>query len=168
MSTTREIISNIDDLRINAVLDFHNEYEPLMRIATGSSHNHQAWEGGYLDHIGECLDIAQKCYTALENIRKPLPFSFASAVLVLYFHDIEKIWKYTTGKDIDKNDWYHNILPQRGIIFTDDELNALEYAHGEIHDHSKTERKMNELAAFCHSCDVLSARMWWNEGKGLG
>jgi hypothetical protein len=164
---TYEILKTLEDSRRDAVLAFHDEYAYLMHLAKGSSHNHQAWEGGYIDHIGECLNIASRCYSALEQIRSPLPFTFASAAYVLYFHDIEKIFKYTTGEDIDKDEWYTRILPDRGIVFTAQELNALEYAHGEVHDHSKTERKMNELAAFCHSCDVLSARMWWDKGRGL-
>jgi hypothetical protein len=27
---------------------------------------------------------------------------------------------------------------------------------------------MNELAAFVHCCDTLSARVWHSEGRGLG
>ncbi len=35
--------------------------------APGSSHNHQAWVGGYLDHIREVMHIGITFYSALSS-----------------------------------------------------------------------------------------------------
>ena len=37
----------------------------LFSKARGSSHNHQAWEGGYLDHLTEIMNIAMVLYEPL-------------------------------------------------------------------------------------------------------
>lgn len=86
----------------------------------------------------------------------------------MYFHDIEKIWKYTEGKVIDKEKWYDEILPSRGIVFTNEERQALKYIHGEGADYSSQKRVMSPLATFCHIVDTASARIWYDQGKGLG
>lgn len=155
----------LKDHRFSAICAFHKENEDLMLKARGSANNHQNWEGGYSDHICEIFEIAKNMFESLSKIRK-VPFSLESALIVLYFHDIEKIWKYTTGEIIDKEKWYNEILPEKEICFTEEELNALKYVHGE-HDYSGKERKMNRLAAFCHAVDCLSARMWFDEPKQI-
>jgi hypothetical protein len=168
MRTLFEQIENFDDPRKVGLLKFHYDYKDLIDVASGSSHNHQAWVGGYKDHIAETLRIADEVYAGMSKIRS-LPFTVDSAKICLLLHDIEKIWLYSTGEVIDKQDWYFNILPKRYDVFLlDGEVNALEYAHGEVYDFSKTERKMGRLAAFVHACDCMSARLWHDEGKGLG
>jgi hypothetical protein len=166
MKRVADFLFGLADSRRDALLRFHAEHLDLMQRAKGSSHNHQTWNGGYLDHLGETFRIAEASYEALSRLR-PLPFSLASAVIVLYFHDLEKVWKYATGEIIDKPRWYAEELPARGIAFSPQEQNALRYIHGED-DYSSQERKMGELAAFCHCCDVLSACMWWDQGQGMG
>ena len=164
----REDMIDYITYRREAVRAFHAKFLNLMQIAKGSGSNHQAWEGGYLDHLGETMRLALTLYDRLSYTRE-LPFSLDSAMIVLYFHDIEKIWKYADGTLIDKVEWLTNILPEDyNIVFTLEELNALKYIHGEGDDYAKDERKMNALAAFCHSCDILSARMWHDRGRGLG
>ena len=154
-----EYLKDLDDPRQGGVLQFHQDHLSLMQKAKGSENKHQVWEGGYLDHIQECFNIADAMYSALSRIR-PLPFKLAECFIVLYFHDIEKIWKYSTGEVINKKHYYTATLPEvYGIVFSKAEENALRYIHGENEDYSK-ERVMNELAAFCHSVDTLSARMW--------
>jgi hypothetical protein len=159
MIKVKEYLDCLNDDRKKAILDFHIEYLHLMEKSRGSQANHQAWEGGYLDHIFECFRIADNMYNSLTNIR-PIPFTLDSALIVLYFHDIEKIWKYTTGAVIDKKFFYNVTLPERKIQFLPCELNALQYMHGENDTYSNQKRMMNELAAFCHAVDILSARMW--------
>jgi hypothetical protein len=163
------------------IVDFHKDHLPLMKKAMGSSNNHQAWPGGYLDHITQCFAIASKLYAALCKL-EPLPFSLASAEKVLYFHDIEKIWKYS-GEMIgefaprpqypslpdripagfEKWEWFGNLLHvYYDIQFSLEEINALQYIHGEGNDYSGQSRSMGPLAAFCHSVDVISARIFFN------
>lgn len=166
---------------VPAIRRFHNDHLDDILANVGSSHNHQSWHGGYCDHIVQCLTLAEQLYKMLHKFDvvvwgRPFgtnpsqyvpPFTLASAALVLYFHDVEKIPKYTRTPSKfnpvlrhNQEVWYYGILPERyGITFNDAEQNALKYVHGE-HDHSKTERKAGPLAAFCHCCDMMSARMF--------
>ena len=163
-----EQIESLSDPRKIGLLNFHFDRHDMVDVAKGSSHNHQAWEGGYKDHIAETLRIADVVYEGMSKIR-PMPFTLNSGKICLLLHDIEKIWLQSTGEIIDKHELYVKILPEEyKVTLTDEEMNALEYAHGEIHDFSKTERKMGRLAAFVHACDCMSARLWHDEGKGLG
>ena len=160
-------LSELNDPRWDEIIQFHYEFRDKILKAKGSSHNHQNWEGGYVDHITESIDIAYELLHALNKIR-PVNISYSSAAIVLYFHDIEKIWKYSTGEHINKEDWYNKILPERGIKFSPEELNALKYTHGEGNDYRKDARVMNELAAICHAADNLSARLWYDQPKPVG
>jgi len=164
-------LQNLNDERREAVLEFHGDYLDLIERSRGSKTKHQAWEGGYVDHLGEIFRIAEANYAALSAIR-PLPFTLDSAVIVLYFHDVEKIWKYTTGlsPDFDKDQYYDKTLKEDyGIEFSAEERNGLHYIHGESDsEYDPHVRKAGPLAAFCHAADILSARMWFNEGRGLG
>lgn len=164
MKTITSYISQLQDPRKEAILAFHDKHVHLMERAYGSKNNHQTWEGGYLDHISECARIAEAMYSALTFIR-PLGFELDLVIIVLYFHDIEKVWKYTSGEDIDKERYYSIELPRHGIQFSYEELNALKYVHGEGEAYSSQNRVMNELAAFCHAVDTISARVWYNEGR---
>jgi hypothetical protein len=132
--------------------------------AKGSSYNHQAWEGGYLDHIREVMSISLTLYSALNSMR-PLPFSINDAVLVLFLHDLEKpwkdaesIWDFTTKAGRKK--FRLDKLEEYDIQLSFEQSNALEYVEGEGDDYSSERRIMNEMAAFCHMCDVASARIW--------
>jgi len=154
------ILNELQDPRKEAILAFHEEFRDKIYASKGSSHNHQNWEGGYADHIADACQIAKLLERSLANHFYEMPTNINSAIIVLYFHDIEKIWKYTDGTFIDKVEWYEKILPDRGITFSSEELNALRYTHGEGDDYRKDARVMNELAALCHAADNLSARMW--------
>ena len=135
----------------------------FVKQAKGSNHNHQTWEGGYLDHVLETMNIARWLYTT--SPRK-LPFKLGDALLVMFLHDFEKPYK-------EKNSWQTKeerrkfrdfLIESLGIVISEEQRLALLYVEGE-HDYSNTERKMNELAAFCHCCDIFSARLWHNQGK---
>ncbi len=155
-----DYLKTLEDQRKKSIIKFHEDHLLLILEAKGSNSNHQAWKGGYLDHIQECFNIADSIYGALCKIR-PLPFKLSECFIVLYFHDIEKIWKYTTNEIIDKKLYYQTTLQKKySIVFSEQELNALKYIHGENEDYSGKKRVMNELAAFCHSVDTISARIW--------
>jgi hypothetical protein len=158
--TLDNILNELQDPRKEAILAFHKEFRVKIYDSKGSSHNHQNWEGGYASHIADACQIAKVLYVSLTRCFSEVPVSIDSAIIVLYFHDIEKIWKYTDGTFIDKIEWYEKILPERGITFSPEELNALRYTHGEGDDYRKDARVMNELAALCHAADNLSARIW--------
>jgi hypothetical protein len=164
------IRSSGDDRRI-AVEVFHHTHLTSMLEAAGSSGNHQCWKGGYYDHLAECFAISEVMWNSFRHVGFSLPFTYPSVLYVLYFHDIEKMWKY--GQKLppesipEKSYFYEQVLPtQHAITFTSDELNALKYIHGEGDDYRKDSRIMGPLTAFCHSVDVLSARIWYDSGKG--
>ena len=47
----------------------------------------------------------------------------------------------------------------------DSHINGLKYVHGEGNDYDKNVNVQKPLAAFVHSCDVFSARIWMDESK---
>lgn len=155
----------------DGIIKFHYDYEDFIKTAKGSKKKHQAWQGGYVDHLVECMMIGDMMYERFEWVR-PLAFDFANVVKVLYFHDVEKIFKYGPyylddldefeSATFEKKDWFYKEgLPERyNVVFTDEELNALTYIHGE--KEYGDEKQMLPLGAFCHACDCLSARMWFD------
>lgn len=141
--------------------------------AYGSIHNHQSWLGGYLHHIEEIMNIAIVLYNPLNNKRK-LPFTLSSVLLVLFIHDLEKPWKYEFSLDgklqhksefackADGKIFRETKIIEYGIELSEEERNAFYYVEGEMSDYSSRKRVMNPLAAFCHLCDVTSARIWFD------
>lgn len=133
------------------------------RDAPGSSNNHQAYKSGYYKHINDVLDYALFLYSELSS-REPLDFSLADAILVLFLHDIEKPIKYS--KDYngikDSETIRNNLIKQFDIQLTEEQNLAIKYIHGENLDYKKNERVMSPLCAFCHCCDIISARIFCN------
>jgi len=182
----RPVLATMTGTRAEGLLRFHDDHISEILSAKGSSGgNHQAWSGGLHDHLVHCFVLAQDLYKLFhERIGpgphagqlingvydpRPIPFSLESAIIVLYFHDIEKIFKYGNKPErypqrlIEAKDaWYLGILPTKyGIVFDDQEYNALKYAHGEGDDHRKDQRVASPLAGFIHAIDYLSARVLW-------
>jgi hypothetical protein len=116
----KKIESYLDKLPEIAI--FHRRFLKLFDVAQGSKIKHQAWKGGYRDHLEQCLDIANLLYKHYS-----WHFPFESVVKVIYFHDIEKMWKYAEGSesfglmvDKHKSRFYQEILPEEfGITFNE-------------------------------------------------
>ncbi len=137
-----------------------------LKDAPGSSNNHQNWNGGYISHIQDMMNYATSLYELL-TYEQQLNFSFSDALLVIFLHDIEKPFKYGfnsnfTNPDLNE-DIRNNIIKEYEIILTDKQLNAIKYIHGEGSDYKKDKRVMNELCAFCHCCDIISSRIYYNK-----
>lgn len=112
-------------------------------------------------------------YDSLSSLRK-LPFSKSDVVIVIFSHDLEKPWKYE--KKIDgsfehkssfkaKNshqDFRIKKLKEYKIVLTQSQKNAVQYIEGEKNDYTNKKRVMGPLAAFCHTCDIISARLWFD------
>jgi len=88
----------LDDLMLLIPLPVRPQVEKLaetyrehIATAAGSSHNHQAWPGGYLDHVVETMNIAVWLYLTCP---RTLPFTIGDACLVMFLHDLEKPWKH--------------------------------------------------------------------------
>jgi len=145
----------------------------LFQTVQGSTNNHQAWAGGYFDHVQEAMNIGVVLYDDFSRCRH-LPFSLSDLLLVVYFHDIEKPWKYELRED---GQLYHKPhiaskgahqkfrmekLAEYGIVLTPEQENGIKYAEGEVNDYSSRLRVMCPLAAMAHMCDVASARIWFD------
>lgn len=156
----------------NSCKKFLDDNKEILSKAYGAKHNHQNWEGSYLDHISEIMNIAHVLYEPL-NSKRNLPFSLSDSLLVLFLHDLEKPWKYefNEGKleikpemkdrKFIKNFVYEKIK-QYGFQLTEEHKNGIEYVEGEIDGYSPGKRSMLPLAAFCHLCDLWSARGWFD------
>lgn len=162
-----EILNPIDNKNYSSMWLFNDNHWDLMCEAKGSTSSHQDWEYGYIDHIYHCLSLAKTLYESLSS--ETLPFTLESAVRVLYFHDIEKLWKYPCKQSMPYaqfGKWFLYTVWLKEIYrvnFTEEELNALRYIHGENEDYTPGKRVMNPLAAFCHCVDVMSARIWFDK-----
>ncbi len=149
----------------------------LFSQAPGSRHNHQNWSGGYLDHVTEVMYLAYEFYTLFTDKlyhKRPVPFTLSDALLTLFFHDFEKPWKYELGPDGQLHT-KHGFetkqacqkfrlakIAEYGLVLPEHIVQAIQYTEGESHDYNPNRRVMSELAAFCHMCDVCSARIFYD------
>jgi hypothetical protein len=53
-------------------------------------------------------------------------------------------------------------LAEAGVTLTEELERAVAFVEGEGGKYSNRERGMSPLAAFCHMCDVASARLWYD------
>lgn len=167
-----DLIQMIDEPNRSVCLKILQDNMDLFKTVQGSSHNHQAWPGGYHDHIVEVMNIGLILYNQF-NLIRPLPFTVSDAMLVLFLHDIEKPWKYelVDGKaeikpelqDKEKQHEFRNKkLEEYGIQLTEEQRTGMTYVEGEHKDYSPKYRSMNPLAALCHIADTASARIWFD------
>ena len=159
-----EYIKDIDQPNQDGCLRFYNEYKERITSAAGSFIKHQAWEGGYVDHIEETMSIAEAIYEPLQSLH-PVSFSLSDVYLSLFWHDAEKIFKYTEPKmsfksEKEKISFIFELMREYGIDITEDIKNAIIYVHGEGEMYSPFENVQRPLAAFIHCCDTISARIW--------
>jgi len=168
-----DLLTLIDEPNRSAYLRLLADNKKLFQTVQGSTNNHQAWHGGYIDHIQEIMNIAVVLYTQLNSIR-PLPFSMSDLLIVVFLHDVEKPWKYelrADGQLHHKNTMQTKESHQQfrikkmaeyGITLTQEQENGIKYAEGELDDYSNCRRVMNPLACVAHMCDVASARLWFD------
>jgi hypothetical protein len=139
----------------------------LFQAVQGSTDNHQAWPGGYYDHVLEAMNTAFILYNSLSHAR-PLPFTRPDALFIVFLHDIEKPWQYELRDDgqlhhvlsMETREMAHAFrkrkLAEYGIELTPKLENALNYDEGKSTDRSPSLR----LGAFCHLAAVASAHIW--------
>ncbi len=171
--TIEEMIGMIDQPNRFACLKILFGNRAIFQTVQGSTNNHQAWLGGYFDHVQEIMNIAIVLYKQLHSIR-PSPFSLSDTLLVVFLHDIEKPWKYEIGADgplqhiesLKTKDAQHEFrarkLQEYGIVLSPEQANGMKYVEGELHDYTNRHRVMGPLAALCHLADVTSARIWFD------
>ena len=168
-----ELIKQPNRDRCYALYEAHRV---AMDEARGSKGKHQAWSGGYLDHVCETVGIAEKMYETLYLMRPHLGFDLSDAALVLYVHDLEKPFKHQEkdGRIIDapgldtkdgRKKFVLDLLGKFEIELTESQLTAFMYIEGEGSDYNPYRRVQNELGAFCQCCDTISARIWYQYPK---
>jgi hypothetical protein len=150
----------------------------LFEKARGSTHNHQTWDGGYIDHITDGMNYIRHLYAFDKAFGRPLPFSLSDALLIFFLHDLEKPWRikvdafgqvsnpfYWLTTKAQFKQFRENMVLSYGLELTAEQFNGLTYVEGELDDYSSKSRVMNELAAFCHKVDVWCARGWYDYPK---
>lgn len=188
----RRIALNLDYLPIEQLIDLVEEphksvcsriladHRELFEKARGSTHNHQTWEGGYIDHITDGMNYTRHLYAFDEAFGRPMPFSLSDALLVFFLHDLEKPWRIlvnaqgqasnrdglATKEEFKK--FREDKLAEYGLRLSPYQFNGFTYIEGEYKDYSSTHRVMNELAAFCHKVDNWCARGWYDYPKASG
>ncbi len=164
MKRILEALRNIEEPNRSKCYQLAYENKTLFEKASGSKYNHQAWQGGYIDHVAGTMEICKMLYPSF--LDKGVPFMLEDALLVMFLHDIEKPWIVGSWDKDERKEFRARKLNEYGITLTPEQENALKYVEGEGRDYSNKHRVMNELAAFCHIADVASSRIWWDR-KGL-
>lgn len=158
--------------RLQQILDRHMG---TFQAAKGSLHKHQAWPGGYLQHVADCMSLITMLINATGNTKYwPIPFTRASAMLVMFLHDIEKpFMQERMAADSAMQPWNKEqrfifrgeLIADYNIMLTEEEQIALLFVEGESDYYHPTKRLTNELGALCHAADYLSARLWHSRNK---
>lgn len=171
--TVDEMIAMIDEPYFSGCQRILADNRLLFQKVQGSLSNHQAWVGGYFDHVQEVMNLAILLYKPM-NAARPLPFSLSDLLLVVFLHDLEKPWKYDLDEEgqlrhrpgMETKEQHHAFrlqkLAEYKIELTPELKNGIQYVEGEIHDYSPHTRKMGPLATLAHMCDVASARLWFD------
>lgn len=175
--TIEELILRIDEPYRSGCTAILNDHRALFEKARGSTHNHQTWDGGYIDHITDGMNFIVHLYEFMSSFGRPLPFSESDALLIFFLHDLEKPWRILVDAGgnpflrvgLDNKTAYKAFREQKlieyGMKLTPAQMNALTYIEGEMSDYSSTHRVMNELSAFCHMADSWCARGWYDYPK---
>lgn len=168
-----ELIDNIEPKKSVVCRRVLGDYKDDFEKLPGSRTKHQDWEGGLCDHIEETMNIACVLFDSL-NDRRKLPFTLSEALFMLFFHDFDKVIRYGHRDEFDLIGIDHHglgnivvklIRDKYNYQFSDIEINTLRYVHGENEDYHSTNRVMLPLTAFVHCCDIVSARIWYDQGK---
>jgi hypothetical protein len=174
-SNLPDLLAEIPGQNGEACRTIYADFKDLFESAPGSSHNHQAWPGGYADHVTEAMNTVAALYDTLQATGRPLPFTKGDALLVMFLHDLEKPFKFTIDEqgNLTDNPAIPNkaaraakrleVMAHYGINLDEQQTNAMKYVEGvRDTDYTPSARTMGELAALCNCADTLSARLWYN------
>lgn len=159
-----QFLNLIDEPNQSACMHIINDHKDRIQKSPGSLTKHQAWEGGYINHLEEAMNVAYNMFEMLNSFR-PLDFTLSDALLILFLHDLEKPFRYVEPKEElntekEKKEFVQTFIDKYGISLDENHKNALHYIHGEGDDYSRTVNVQKPLAAFVHLCDTVSARIW--------
>ena len=74
--TIEQLLGLIDEPNRSACLRLYSDNVKLLQTVQGSTNNHQAWSGGYHDHVQEIMNIAVGVYEMISP-RRPLLFTLS-------------------------------------------------------------------------------------------
>ncbi len=161
-----ELIDMINEPNRKLCRKIYLDNKDIFELAKGSNVKHHYWEGGYIGHLTEVMNIAVRLYDNLNSCRE-LPFSLSDVLLILFLHDLEKPWKY--GGDSERAEeiksfssskaFVENKVVEYGFELSVNHLSALEYVHGEGEDYHPSRLIQSPLGALVNACDNLSARV---------
>ncbi len=175
--TIEENINRIDEPHRSVCHRILVDNRRLFETVQGSTHNHQAWPGGYIDHITDGMNYARHLYDFNFAFGRPLPYSKSDLLLAFFIHDLEKPWRIEIGPDgtprnrigLETKADFQNFraakLTEYGLVLTSAQEKGYRYAEGELHHYQSTRRVMNELAANTHQADNWCARGWYDYPK---
>ena len=162
-----QIIQLVNQPTRDAIIDAYIQNAELIAQTPGARIKHQAWDGGYLDHVVYSINYG----IALHNFHKELGFrpghNEGDIAVVMLLHDFGKVvryrkcgdgWGYVENPDQAEHDFFDSILESHDFQLTDNQKNALEFVHGEGSKYTPKGRLMLPLATVCHQADVWNAR----------
>jgi len=178
----RQVNISLDYLPIEALIDLIEapngaicrriltDNRLVFEKARGSTHNHQTWDGGYIDHVTDGMNYARHLYAFESAFGRPMSFSLSDVLLIFFLHDLEKPWRIlvdgsgqvSNRPGLDTKEAFQKFredkLAEYGLVLSPYQSNGLTYVEGEYKHYSSLRRVMNELASFCHRVDTWSAR----------
>jgi hypothetical protein len=77
-----DLVAMLDEPNRTACARILADHRTLFATVQGSTHNHQAWRGGYLDHVTDAMNVGVVLYEELSALR-PLPFSLSDILLTV-------------------------------------------------------------------------------------
>lgn len=175
-------LDRIDEPNQEAVNYFFEDSDNAMRVgwAPGSRAAHHAWEGGYKEHLRQTMMIVAQNYPLFvgtgraEELSEDEAFTLSDALVVMFLHDIEKLFIYDfddAGNVVslvhvtkaERKQFQRAIIEHYGFILTPTMENALLHVEG-VRDeyYIPGERVDQPLAALCHAADNLSARGFYD------
>lgn len=147
----------------------------------------RCWRGGYWDHIVEVMCVGTavprfRGHRSAAELALEEQFTLSDGLPVLFLHDIEKPWRrlWEDGEPALDAQGRPVIRPrpagasarkafaehkpsEYGVAFSPQQQNAWQYVEGlRDSDYSPNDRVMLPLAALCHTCDLLSARAFYD------
>ncbi len=183
-------ISQIEGSQGQAIQALYEENWFYIATAPGSRKKHQAWIGGYQDHIAQFNTFVEFMFTQLEicgvldALHPDERFTISDALAVGALHDIEKpfIYEIRDGEvcfretDEESKKAFGNfndkearekfrqaILECYGIVLTSNQANAMRFVEGlRDADYSPEVRVMGPLATLAHMADQYSGGLCYN------
>lgn len=159
------------------------EAAELIATAPGSRGAHQAWRGGYREHLRQTMMLASGLYEtvrasgAIEALPEREQFCESDALVVMFLHDIEKPYMLAVEADgqivrrqdmtkLERKAFRDDFIERYGFPLDERHRNALEHVEGVRDDKYVPGKRVDgPLAALCHAADNMSARAFYDHGR---